>query len=130
MKITSLIYGNGANDATQQYSIDSGYFSGIIYVAPYLPPPPPLRLWRMEGEEEGYISPTRHPSICLAVGWLKRKRKRMKRREGVDIKRERGRITKRNEDRGREREGGKVGRKDGGGEEEDDWAEKDEGQKH
>lgn len=52
----------------------------------------------------------------------------MKRREGVDIKRERGRITKRNEDRGREREGGKVGRKDGGGEEEDDWAEKDEGQ--
>lgn len=86
MKITSLIYGNGANDATQRYSIDSGYFSGIIYVAPYLPPPPPLRLWRMEGEEEGYISPTRHPSICLAVGWLKRKRKRMKRREGVDIK--------------------------------------------
>lgn len=82
MKITSLIYGNRANHATQRYSIDSGYFSGLIYVAPYLPPPPPLRLWRTEGEEEGYISPTWHSSICLAVGWLKKEKEEKNERMG------------------------------------------------
>lgn len=51
------------------------------------------------GKEGGYISPTRHPSIHLAVGWLqeeKKGRERTKRTgggggEGVDVKREEGR---------------------------------------
>lgn len=75
------------------------------------------------GEEAGYISPTRHLSICLAVGWLEEGIEEKGRKDGRGWRggyKKRGRIRKRNEDRGGERKEGE-GRKKRGREEEEDY---------
>lgn len=102
VEIRTLTGGHRANDATRAYFIDSARL--------LLPPPLPSSPQAVEdggGKEEGYISPTRHPSICLAVGWLqkeKRGRERTKRTGrgggGGGGCKDGGRTTKRNEDGG------------------------------
>lgn len=98
-----------------------------LYTSPP-PPPPPLRRWRRRGREQAiYHQPSIRPFVLRLGGWRKRKGEKDERRGGGY--KERGRITKRNEDRGGEEKGGKVGRKDRGREEEDDWVgKKNEGQ--
>lgn len=65
-------------------------------------PSPTSLLPSGEWEEAGYISPTRHLSICLAVGWLEEEKREKGRKDGRGMDVKRGRIMKRNEDRGGE----------------------------
>lgn len=88
VEIRTLTGGHGANDATRAYFIDSAY---LLPITPH--PSSPQAVEDGGGKEGGYISPTRHPSICLAVGWLQEDEKdgKRRRRRGVGAKREEGR---------------------------------------
>ncbi len=114
-EISTLMHGNGANDATQPYSIDSGYFSSLIYVAVYPPPSSsPQAVEDGGGGSKLYI--TDEAFVHLSCGWVTEGRERGTERKDARGCRggckERGKITKRNEDRGRERKRGE-GRKGG-----------------
>lgn len=79
------------------------------------------------GGGAGYTSTTRHLSICLAVGWLEDGMEEEDEKDGRGGGyNKRGRIRKRNEDRGGERKEGEGRKKR---EEEEDYEEGNEGQK-
>lgn len=81
LKISALMHESGADEATQPYFIDSGYFPRLIYLTHF---PPPLR---RVGGSRLYI--TNQAFVHLSCGWMvggREKGKRTKGREGDGCK--------------------------------------------
>lgn len=97
---SSLMYGNRANDAPQPHSTDSGYFSILLYVAADLllhSSPQVLE----DGGAASSLYITNEAFVHLSCGWVAEGRERGKERQEGRGRKEKGRVTKRHEDRGR-----------------------------